>query len=371
MKAFIVLLLCLLLPVTANAVDPVDEIDKLAKKGQRLQALEKIDAFLGSQPKDAWGRNITQMRFRKGMLLAELKRMDEAIQVFTKLIQDYPDLPEPYNNLAVLYAEQGRLEEARETLERALRTDTAYALAHRNLGEIYARLAAQAYDQVLQTSKGGRPTAVLIKELCDNYGRVAKQSVGRQHVEGDRLSMLSDIPKSRTSASGRPRRIEIDEMAIEVTEAPRLPPAFIDPGRQDESATSAIEPSSKPTMQQEPRSETVQQEQAILAAVRAWAAAWSRQDVSTYLAHYAKGFRTPNGQSRGEWEKLRRERLQKPRRIRVTVESPRVTLRDEVHATVTFRQRYHSDGLQTTTRKTLLMIKSGGKWLIEEERLGG
>jgi hypothetical protein len=374
MRYFLVPLLGLFLYcVETGAADPVYEVEQLLKKGKREQALERIDAYLMAQPKDAWGRTMTQMRLLKGTLLAEQKRTDEAIAVFFKLTQDYPELPEPYNNLAVLYAGQGRLEEARDVLERALRTDPAYATAQRNLSEIYARLATQAYDHVLQTSGGERPAPVLIKELCDNYGRVALQSVGRQYAGGRELSMLSGIPKSRTAAAAPPSKVDIDEMAVAQTDdRSALPPAFVDPGRKQPSlvmtqpAQSAVD-----SAQNAEGRPSVQMEKDVLAAVQGWAHAWSRKDVAGYLAYYAKQFRTPNGQSRAEWEKLRRERLAKPKTIRVTVEAPAVRLMNAGYATVTFRQNYRSDNLQTSTRKTLIMVKSGEKWLIQEERVGG
>lgn len=374
MRYFLVSLLWLFLYcVETGAADPTYEVEQLLKKGKKEQALEKIDAYLMAQPKDAWGRTMTQMRFLKGTLLAEQKRTDEAIAVFVKLTQDYPELPEPYNNLAVLYAGQGRLEEARDALERALRTDSAYATVQRNLSEIYARLAAQAYDHVLQTSRGERPAPVLIKELCDNYGRVALQSVGRQYAGSRELGMLSGIPKSRTTAAGPPSKVDIDEMAVAQTDdGPALPPAFVDPGRQQPSRvmTPPLQSATDPTPNVGARP-SAQTEKDVLAAVQGWANAWSRKDVAGYLGYYAKQFRTPSGQSRAEWEKLRRERLAKPRTIRVSIEAPTVRLMDAGHATVTFRQNYRSDNLQTSTRKTLIMVKSGEKWLIQEERVGG
>ena len=64
-----------------------------------------------------------------------------------QLTRDYPELAEPYNNLAVLHAASGHLEKAREALETALRLDPGYATARENLGDVYLRLAASAYEQ--------------------------------------------------------------------------------------------------------------------------------------------------------------------------------------------------------------------------------
>lgn len=378
-----------------SAADAVYEVNQLIKKGKKEQALEQVDAYLAAQRKDAWGRNITQMRFTRGLLLADLHRTDEAILVFSRLTQDYPDLPEPYNNLAALYATRGQYEEAQDALGRGLRTDPAYATAYRNLNEINARLASKVYDHVVKASSGGKPTPELIKDLCDNYGRMAKQSVGSKHMAGD-VSLIREIPKSRSSAGAPPSKIDIDEMAVGVASAESaLPPAFINPAVNPAPTVPSVvvgikpESAAKPKAQAQSGVQAKQQdvskpavkpmatelsatgaEAAVMSAVNGWAAAWSRKNVSGYLAYYASDFHAPNGQSRSEWAKLRKERIAKPKSIRVSVDAPKVTMIDATHATVSFRQGYRSDDLQTSTRKLLLMVKKGGKWQIQEERVG-
>jgi len=79
-------------------------------------------------------------------LLTETGRTAEAVQLFERMTQDFPDLPEPYNNLAVLHASAGRLERARDALEVALRLDPSYRTAHENLGDVLVRLAQRAYE---------------------------------------------------------------------------------------------------------------------------------------------------------------------------------------------------------------------------------
>jgi tetratricopeptide (TPR) repeat protein len=379
----ILFLAVFLVALPVRAADAVYEVNQLIKKGKKEQALEQVDAYLAAQRKDAWGRNITQMRFTKGVLLADLHRNDEAIQVFSKLTQDYPDLPEPYNNLAALYAARGNNEEAQDTLERGLRTDPAYATAYRNLNEINARIASSAYDHVVKASSGGKPAPELIKELCDNYGRMAKQSVGSKHMAGD-VSLIRDIPKNRASAGSAPSKIDIDEMAVESTPAASaLPPAFVNPAVNPAPTVPSVVVSAKPAAQtklQEASKSTVETqsakpaaeaEKAVIVAVNGWASSWSHKNVSAYLAAYSSDFRPPSSQSRSEWAKQRKERIGKPKSIRVSIDAPKVTMVNATHATVSFHQGYRSDDLQTTTRKLLLMVKKGNKWLIQEERVGG
>jgi hypothetical protein len=73
---------------------------------------------------------------------------------------------------------------------------------------------------------------------------------------------------------------------------------------------------------------------------------------------------------RNEWEAQRKARIAKPRKIEVEIESPKVTFSQANRATVTFRQHYQSGGLKVTSTKTLVMVKSGEKWLIQQERVG-
>lgn len=340
------------------------EAAQLYKKGKTDQALIELDAYTASLPKDGWGRNVTQARFLRGVILADLKRTDEAIQTFNKLTLDYPGLPEPYNNLAALYVVQGKYEAARDTLERAMHTDPAYATLHANLSDVYAKLSAQAYESTLRTSTS-KAAPERIKELCDNYGKMANQAAGRKiapHADADFL-LLRDIPTSRTAAAQPPAHIDIDEMAMET-------PA----GKETSGPTQTI-PESKPAAAQssdpKPADIAPEEKHAILKTVQGWSNAWSGKNVNAYLTYYAPNFKLPGGATRAAWAAQRRERISKPKSIRVGVEAPQVTLSDSSHARVTFKQSYRSDTLQTSSRKTLTMVKTGGKWLIQEEQVGG
>src|SRR5712672_1056564 len=145
--------------------DELQDIDALVKKGQHAKALERVDQYLAQKPRDPKGR------FIKGLILAEQNKGTEAIEVFAALSRDYPELPEPYNNLAVLYATQGQYEKARQQLEMSIRTHPSYATAYENLGDVYTKLASQAYDKALQfdsSNSAAKNKLSLIHELISN-----------------------------------------------------------------------------------------------------------------------------------------------------------------------------------------------------------
>ena len=142
--------------------DAQQDVAKLINSGKLQEALQRADAYLATKPKDA------QMRFLKAVVLSDQGKNNDAIEVFTRLTQDYPELPEPYNNLAVLYAAAGQYDKARAALETAIRTDPKYATAYENLGDVYAKLAAQSYEKThqLDAGKGAAETKLrLIREL--------------------------------------------------------------------------------------------------------------------------------------------------------------------------------------------------------------
>ena len=134
------LLLCfaLLAPLPARA-DAVDAAAKLYQEGDDGRALERIESYLVEHPNDPRGR------FLKAQLLTEKGATDQAIVLYTSIIEEYPELAEPYNNLAVIYAQQGRYELARNYLEQAVQAFPEYSVALENLGDVYVKLAEGSY----------------------------------------------------------------------------------------------------------------------------------------------------------------------------------------------------------------------------------
>ena len=328
------LLFVLLLGVFAGArAEPIQDINRLMKKGNHAQALEQVDKYLAGKPKDAQGR------FLKGLILTEMNRSNEAITVFQKLTEDYPDLPEPYNNLAVIYAQQKQYDKAKHSLEMAIRTHPAYATAHENLGDVYTRMASQAYDKALQ---------------IDSSNTSAQT----------KLAMIRDLVGSRNPAPGKATAIPetkpveakpVDTKPVEVKVAEPKPEAKPEPKPEPRPAPVVVAPT------------TVAGD--VTKAVESWAAAWSKKDVKAYLGHYAKDFAAPGG-SRVKWETERTQRIDKPGNIAVSVDNMRITPEGADKATARFRQNYRSATLKTSSSKALVLVRQNGRWLIQQERVG-
>ncbi len=166
----------------AARADELSEVQRMYYAGQAGAAMQRADEFLSAHPKDA------TMRFLKGVMLSDAKRDAEAIALFQKLSEDYPDLAEPYNNLAVLYAGAGDYTKARVTLEQALRTNPNYATAHENLGDVHAALAAQSYARALKLEPGNvtvPPKLAIVRELTKHPKPTAGPALATGTPPGD------------------------------------------------------------------------------------------------------------------------------------------------------------------------------------------
>lgn len=160
------------LPVVA-AGDPLDSIKQLLKEAQYEKALPRLNSFLKEHPEHA------EARFLKGLALAESGRGGDAEEVFLELTEDYPDLPEPHNNLAVLYAAKGDYAMARNSLIHAISNRPNYATAHENLGDIYARMAGIAYGKALEIDSDNHTARVklaMVRELFSERGPAASSA---------------------------------------------------------------------------------------------------------------------------------------------------------------------------------------------------
>ena len=163
---------CALMPSAFAWAGDYDDVARLIGTGQYAQAQSAATQYLAAKPRDP------QMRFLQGVIQSDTGKTDEAIGTFTALTQDYPELPEPYNNLAVLYAARNQLDQAQAALDMAIRTNPRYAAAHENLGDVYARLASAAYSQALKLEGGSStvpPKLALLRSLVAASPKAATQ----------------------------------------------------------------------------------------------------------------------------------------------------------------------------------------------------
>ena len=337
------------LSMTTLAVqaDEVGDVQKLLSAGKNTEALQRADQFLSARPRDP------MMRFLRAISLSQAGRIPESITAFTKLTEDYPELPEPFNNLAVLYAQQGQYDKSRTALEMAIRTNPSYATAYENLGDVYAKLASQAYSKALQidTRSAVAPKLAMIRDLFPKErGSTTVAGLGNSNSA---ISAPAPAPMPAPAPAATPAP----------SPAPK-PAPLPTPAAQPPVPAPVVKPIPAPAPT-EAKAEAGERE--IEAALQAWATAWSKKDLNGYFSSYSRDF--SGDKSRKAWEQERRERIQSKRSISVKLSNIRVSVNGN-KATARFRQDYKADNLNISSGKHVDLVRSGGEWVIVKESSG-
>ena len=207
-------------------------------------------------------------------------------------------------------------------------------------------MASEAYDKALQLDNGNSRAQSKLAMIKDLFGTgnkmVAKaepmktDSVKPEPVKVNKTGTMPIRPADKKAEPAKP----VEVAKVEVAKA--------------EVAKVAVDT-------------TADEEKNVTDAVGNWAKAWSSQDVDKYLASYADSFKTPKGESRKTWEEQRRDRISAPKSISLELANQKVTMLDNDNAKVTFKQSYKGAGSAIRTGKTLMLKKSSGSWLIEQE----
>lgn len=353
------------LSVSANALA---EAEQQLANGDIEAALQTVERALADDPTNADGR------FLQGIALANLGRADDAIEVFRDLTQDYREIPEPYNNLAVLLAQKGDFNGARDALEAAVEQHPNYTAAWENLADIYSILATIAYETVLQQEPTNAIAQYRLAQMSGSAqaqatpqpkpapaAEVAAESVAEAVVE---TAAIEPVAPEETAfdivAAEEPLEDKAEEAIATVVEpAPEPEPAVVRKPVSDTLIAGASVALSTPLNAQQ---------QPVMNAVTSWAEKWAGQDVDGYLASYSPNYEPQADKSRDEWIAQRKARLSAPGKISIDISQPSVLMLDDQLATVKFLQKYRSDKYQDTVRKTLLLERSGDTWLIVREQ---
>ena len=383
--------------LTAHAAqEHVDEVSKLLEQGKAAQAAKQAETYLKQNPADV------QMRFLQGVIAAEQKQNAQAIKIFTALTREYPNLPEPYNNLAVLYAAEGQERKASEVLEQAIRTNPSYATAHENLGDLYARMASEAYAKALQldgSRQAIQPKLALITQIFPKQGGAQAKVAVAQNARDDRAAAAAKADQTKAAearaaeakaAEAKAAEFKAAEVkaadakaaeakaaqakAAEAAKVAQAKPVDAKPAdaKPAAPAPAVVAQAAPPAAEEKKVADKPAKSPAIdevESAVKAWASAWAGQDINRYLDSYSEHFSPADGSSIAKWKEQRHQRIVGRASIVVSLRDLKVSV-DGDKATAQFRQYYASGALKTTTRKTLRLQREKGQWRITHEGTG-
>ena len=340
---------------------------------QTLSAQDTLSSTNVSYPEEL------KNQFEKAVKLSNAGKYTEAIAAYRNIIAKYPNYPEPYNNLAVLYAKTDQLGLAQQQLEKAMQTSQAYAAVYHNLGDVYQKMAADAYRKALHLDQPTQePPAKLTMIASLSSQPSTTLAISTVEVAPDRT------PQATKETAVSPQETTVVALNSTVAPETKIP----DNAKQPEN--KPVETKSVETKPADKKSESTQpvslaredkaasdkddqaktRKNEVSSVVKNWASAWARQDTNRYLASYDRNFKVPDGKSRSAWEKDRKQRITEKDKIRVSVDILSVSFSGDDKATVRFRQRYEAGALKTSARKTMVLRQTEGGWKIIEERIG-
>jgi tetratricopeptide (TPR) repeat protein len=298
-KQFLTAIAAVMMIISFHCKADIKLINKLIEDKNYEQAQIEINALLKSDSDNP------QLLFINGVLLSENNKVDEAIKVFESLTKTHPNLPEPYNNLAVLYAQQGDFPKAKHALEQSIKTHPSYATAHINLGDLYTRMASESYNQALQidgSNKSAKTKLSLIKKLF-NFQPIRKN-------------------------------IEITKKASNESEAPKI---------QELDSKNIIENTSNNISLTE-----------IESFIDGWKTSWEQQNFESYINCYSLKFKNNNGQNFEQWKIYRKPRVTNKEKIEIKLTNIKIT---EINNgfEVSFIQEYKSGNIDSRTNKKLII----------------
>ena len=278
----------------------INEIKLLLKNGKYKIAENIINGAIEEN------LNNPEILFYKGIIETNLGKTNQAIDTFRGLTERFPELPEPFNNLAVLYAEKGQFRLAKEILEQAIKTNPSYLTAHINLGDIFTKMASEAYNKALEIDKSNNIAITKLSMITQlfNYNPNTKNTVI------DSVNAKKEVKNTKLSKK------ELKKV--------------------------------------------------ILNSIENWKTAWESKDVESYFDSYSSNFIYPNNMTKSQWQKYRTNRILPKKIISISISNIKFKFKKE-KIIATFTQNYKSGRLNQTSNKNLTFVAESGQWFIVEE----
>lgn len=138
--------------------------ESLAANGNPDLALKQLEARLATAPDDA------KAAYLKGLILMQLGRGEDAERWFKMMQSNFPNLPQPYNALAVIYSGRKDWPAAQQVLEALLKIDPKHHNARLNLANVHLQLARIQYEEALKH----KPNDAMLKQKLQQLDGLQK-----------------------------------------------------------------------------------------------------------------------------------------------------------------------------------------------------
>jgi Tfp pilus assembly protein PilF len=311
-------------PFSAHS-DSIQQLKNEILQQQYSQATGTGLALLKTSPND------DQVLFLTALAFQHNKQPEQALKYYEQLVQHNPDLPEPFNNMALIHIQQGHHDQAVDALIASLKTHPAYATAWKNLSNLYEGLASEAYRKAL-----------------------SEENQTDQVLDTIQLAELNDLYSLQQKKHKHPEK----EIApVQLASSETEPPA-------SNETVVAQEPRLK---QPQPSDPSSGQEQILIDTVKNWASAWSNKNFDAYVAAYTQNYEGGKD-SHESWVEHRRSRILRPGYIDVELDNIHIKSSNKERAVIDFEQAFNSPGYRDKVLKRIILILQDNHWKIDQER---
>ncbi|MCP4768589.1 MAG: tetratricopeptide repeat protein [Gammaproteobacteria bacterium] len=314
MRRYLLVFLCLLLPGAALAVVSTQQLQLLVEQKKFVKAVLEGEDILQQDPADARARFLTAYSYQM------IAKTDKAISLYQELIRDHPTYPEPRNNLAMIYLEQGDYDHASQMLVSAINTRISYAIAYANLSQVYKSIASEAYRRAISQST----------EPAEYTHDIELTAITWLDIQGS-----ESLPQIASLVDSKP--VQKEQLAKDIA-----------------TTQTVVNAANVDTL--------------LIEKVRNWARAWSSKDFDNYRASYAADYHDKFN-THAQWVKYRQQRVLRPGDIKVEVSDFAVRQRGANRASVNFTQAFSSPSYSDRVIKRLDFERVGSHWKIATERV--
>ncbi len=341
------------------------EAQALVEQGRAVDAIAILQQLVDHHPDSfqAW--------FLLGVTEARERRFHDAIESFNKVIALQPKLAEPHNNLAVIYNELGNFRAAVKELEASLKLKPDYPTAQENIGDLYVKLAADAYRKAL--ARDARPVLrqryerlLHIRDIHHDKSLPVKQGV-------QIAAMNTALKSARPPAA--PHQVQQQEPPTE-TQQNVAQKNVVKTGvaQKDSGKETVVQPAveKKPATTARKSDKIVHPQgdaiQSAIAAVEAWRVAWNGQNLAAYFSAYGAEFDYgARFKSLAQWRDYKRWAITKRTFIRVTLENIEAKQLPGGDIRLIFLQHFRSESYRSDDIKQLVLQQTENGWKIIRE----
>lgn len=328
--------LILLIFTSIAQADSIQQLKSELETEQFSRAAATGLTLLRKQPENLQLQFMTALAFQKN------NQQKQAVRYYQEIIKAHPELPEPRNNLAIIYLQQGKSEEAVQLLVDSLNTHQAYATAWKNLNSIYQGLASEAYRKALN-----------------------------ENVEADSL-----LHKIQLTELDQLHQIAIaDAKALPAQPSASTPPRIVEPAAvvatvAEPVSNSITTPSAAPAVSAQlipqPEPPETPDNQQLIQVIQDWGDAWSEQRFEQYVSAYTDSYRG-RYPSHDEWVKQRRKRVVRAQKVKLTLTQFRIKSSSAELAVIDFHQAYQSEKYSDRVVKRVHLTRINNSWKISRE----